>query len=115
MGAVEVRIHEPGHIEADVTAPAAGSAMVREAYAAGWKAAVDGRAAEVLRAEGRHIAVAVPAGTHRVVLDYDPPGLSASARWSAVSAALVTIGLLAWPRRRRDATEATTQAPPAPR
>ena len=58
--------------------------------------------------------MAVPAGTHRVVFDYDPPGLSAGVL-VAVSAAMVTIGLVAWPRRRRDAIEATTQAPPAPR
>jgi hypothetical protein len=111
-GTVAVRIHEPGHIEVDVSAPASGSAMVREAYAAGWKATVDGRATEVLRADGRHIAFDVPAGTHRVVLDYDPPGFRLGAL-VGLSASLVTIGLLAWPRRRRN--EETTPAPQAPR
>lgn len=108
-GNAGLRLHEPGHIEVDVTTPGPGSAVVREAYAAGWKATLDGQAAEVRRADGRHIAVAVPAGAHRVVLDYDPPGLRPGAL-VALLAALVTIGLLAWPRRRVDASEATSPA-----
>ena len=114
-GSVDVRLHDPGHMEVAVTTPTPGTAIVREAYAAGWKATVDGGAAEVLRADGRHIAVAVPAGTHVVVLDYDPPGLHFGALVGSL-AALVTIGLLAWPHpRRRDGNEAMAQAPPAPR
>lgn len=99
-GTIDVRRHDAGHIEVAVTTPAAGSAIVREAYAAGWKATIDGRAAEVLRADGRHIAVAVPAGTHLVVFDYEPPGLRFGALAGLMSAA-VTIGLAAWPLGRR--------------
>ena len=109
---VVARIHDPGHIELAVTTPARGSLIVREAYAAGWKAAIDGRAAEVGRADGRHIAVAVPAGTHAVVLDYGPPGLRLGVLVGAL-AALVTIGLLAAPRRRGEANEIRTPGPEA--
>ena len=112
-GNVDVRLRDPGHIEVAVSTPAAGSVVVREAYAVGWKATIDGRAAEVLRADGRHIAVAVPAGTHVVVLDYHPPGLRLGAL-TGLLAALVTIGLLAWPHgRRRPESEAMPPGPAA--
>jgi membrane protein YfhO len=97
-GTADVRRRDAGRLEVAVTAPLGGTLHVREAYAAGWKATVDGRAAGVQRAEGRHIAVAVPAGAHAVVLDYDPPGLRLGA-WIALASALVILGLVAVPPR----------------
>ena len=67
----------PGHEPFDVEADAPGYLVVRASYARGWRARVDGVAAPVLRANGKHRAVPVPAGRHRVVLDYAPPGLRA--------------------------------------
>jgi hypothetical protein len=49
--------------------------VVRASHARGWQARVDGAPAPVVRANGKHQAVAVPAGTHEVVLRYEPPGL----------------------------------------
>ncbi len=62
--AIEVRtdISEPSRL------------IVREAYAAGWTARVDGRAAPIARIETRYMAVHLPAGSHRLRLEYSPPG-----------------------------------------
>jgi Bacterial membrane protein YfhO len=49
--------------------------VVRASHARGWQAWVDGVPTPVMRANGKHRAVAVPAGTHEVVLRYEPPGL----------------------------------------
>jgi hypothetical protein len=53
--------------------------VVRASHARGWRALVDGVPAPVLRANGKHRAVAVNAGRHEVVLRYEAPGLVAGA------------------------------------
>ena len=98
-GAVELRRHDPGHIEVRTTTTAPAVVVVREAYAASWKAAIDGEPAAVVRANARHMGVIVPAGTHAVRLDYDPPGFRAGAL-IALAGALVSLGLAVSPRRR---------------
>jgi hypothetical protein len=69
--------------------------VVRDAYARGWSARVNDVEAPVLRANGRHRAVSVPAGTSRVVLSYRPPGLTLGLAIAAASAlSTVSIGLV---------------------
>jgi len=58
-----------------VDADGAGYLVVRESFARGWRASVDGTGAPVLRANGKHRAVPVPPGRHEVDLRYVPPGL----------------------------------------
>ena len=59
----------------DVETNASAYLVVRDSYARGWRASVDGVSAPILRADGKHRAVAVPAGKHEVVMRYEPPGL----------------------------------------
>jgi uncharacterized membrane protein YfhO len=68
----------------EVETDANGYLVVRNSYARGWRAWVDGSPAPVLRANGKHKAVAVPAGRHEVLLRYRVPGF-----WMGVSAALL--------------------------
>jgi len=65
----------PGRETFEVTADATGYLVVRDSYARGWRASVDGVPAPILRANGKHRALAVPAGRHEVVMWYEPPGL----------------------------------------
>jgi len=76
--------------------------VVRASFARGWRAAVDGRPAEVLRANAKHLAVPVPPGHHLVELRYRAPGLRPGLAVTAL-AALITVALAAFPGRRRRA------------
>jgi hypothetical protein len=82
--------------------------VVRDAWAGGWSARVDGRDAEMPRR--RHRELSVPAGSHRVVMSYAPPGLGGALVSTALALALV--GWLwrprpAWRRERADPRVAT--------
>jgi hypothetical protein len=77
-----------------VVADGTGFLVVRDSFARGWAAWVDGRPALVVRANGRHRAVRVGPGRHEVAFLYQPPGvrvglgitvlavLAASALWA---------------------------------
>jgi hypothetical protein len=62
--------------------------VVREAYALGWSAEVDGVAAPVVPADGLFRAVPVPAGAKLVVFSYDAPHGTLGAVVSALALAL---------------------------
>jgi len=59
----------------EVESNASAYLVVRASFARGWRAIVDGVPAPVMRANGKHRAVAVNAGRHEVVLRYEAPGL----------------------------------------
>jgi hypothetical protein len=81
-----------GRLDLRVSADRATAVIVREGYAAGWTAEVNGLAAPVWRANGRHLAVPIPTGESRVTLRYAPPHLHA-AFFVAGAAALLLIAL----------------------
>jgi hypothetical protein len=74
-GSARVESCVPGDERYAVASDGPGLLVTRYSFARGWRASVDGQPAPVLRANGKHRAVAVPAGTHEVRLRYDPPGL----------------------------------------
>lgn len=84
----------------DVVVDAAGLLVVRDTYARGWTATVDGSPAPVRRAGASHRAVVLSPGRHEVVMRYRPPGLALGLAVCVVAAAL-TVGRLIWPLPRR--------------
>jgi hypothetical protein len=72
-------------LEVEASGPAV--LVVVEAFSPGWQATVDGRRAEILRANLLFRAVPVPAGRHRVALVYRP-------RAALVGIALSGVGLM---------------------
>ena len=90
----------PGWIEASVEADRPSVFLVRDAYAPGWSATVDGQPAPLLRANGRHCAVPIPGGRSRVTLRYAPPRMRTGLAVSALSL-LATLALLARSRQER--------------
>jgi membrane protein YfhO len=85
-GAARPLRRDPSVQEYEVDAPGAGELLVRDSYARGWRAWVDGEEVPVRLADGKHRAVAVPSGRHRVRFAYAPPGLRAGLALMALSA-----------------------------
>lgn len=83
-------------VRIDATRPAL--LVVSQAHLPGWRASVDGRTVEVVRANGIVQGVPVPSGQHEVILRYVPPGLPAGAAISGLS--LVGLGAAALVSRR---------------
>jgi hypothetical protein len=83
-----------------VEADGKGYLVIRASFARGWRAWVDGVESPVRRANGKHRAVPVPAGTHEVALRYEPPGRRLGLVLTGLS---VLVGLALWmvPLRRR--------------
>jgi hypothetical protein len=98
--------YDPGHISVDLSGPApAGSVLVvSENYFPGWRAAVNGQAAPVVRADYNLIGVPLPAGASRVSLDFTDAayqrGKLVSLVALALALALVGAGALLERRRR---------------
>jgi hypothetical protein len=84
----------------DVEADGAGFLVTRDSFARGFIATLDGAPVPVLRANGKHRAVAVPGGLHRVRLRYRAPGLVAGLAVFALAVLVTSVLLL---RRARPA------------
>ncbi len=85
---------QPSSAVAEVEADGDGYVLFSRTFFPAWKARVDGLPAPVLVANGRDLAVAVPAGSHRVEIAYDRRpfrwgvGIQAAALLAAVAVAL---------------------------
>lgn len=71
-----------------------GYLVARDSFARGWTAEVAGREAPVLRANGKHRAVPIPAGRHEVLMRYRPPGLGPGLALTGLSLAAAALLLL---------------------
>jgi len=97
---VEAATSLPGLIEASTSSASPGWLVVAEGYYPGWQAEVDGRAADLLRANGAFMAVPVPAGEHHVQLLFTAPTVTLGLVISLLSAAtLVAMALVLWRRQ----------------
>jgi hypothetical protein len=96
-GRIEILKASPGRLDLEVEADSPTALVVRDGWAAGWRARVDGEKAVVHRSNGRHQAVQVPAGRSVVRLRYRPGGLFPGLALSVLAAACL-VGLL-WQRR----------------
>jgi hypothetical protein len=85
------RIH-PTQIQVDVQLNSAGVVVVSEMSAAGWVVTANGMPVTELRAYGTLRAVALPAGTHQLVWNYQPLWLWLGGGISLVSG-LIALGL----------------------
>jgi hypothetical protein len=100
-GQVVRRVVSSDEVSYDVDLDGPGYLVARDGFSRGFVASLDGAPAEVLRANGRHQAVAVPPGRHAVVVRYAPPGFAAG----AVVSLLGLIGLAILAQRRPPGSE----------
>lgn len=100
---VTVTHYFPEQIVLEVSAAQEGYLVLSDAYYPGWRAWVDGLEAAIRRADLLFRAVRVPAGTHHVVLSYEPWSLRVGAAVSlltALAAGLTLIGAIEKALRR---------------
>ena len=102
----EIVRYEPARIDIKVQAAAPALLVLSDLFYPGWEATVDGRPAEILRANYVMRAVAIPEGAHEVRFLYRPAsfraGVAASAAGCLAVALLISWRL--WTRRRRGDT-----------
>ena len=99
----------PERVVAELTANYTGLLVLTDLFYPGWIAEEDGKRLPILRADGWFRAVALPAGTHRVVFRYRPVAFYAGA---AVSVAALVVLLILWAlgepaRRHRSAASSS--------
>jgi len=70
--AVDILSHKPDRVEIRVSSGERGFLVLSDNYDPGWKAEVDGRSAEVFRANYIMRAVPLEAGDHHVILSFRP-------------------------------------------
>jgi hypothetical protein len=97
-GEVTTLSYAPGRVRARTTCGASCWLVLTETFAPGWHARVDGTPAPVLRADRALVAIAVPAGTHDVELDYRPRSVLVGAPVSLL--VLCVLGAVALRARR---------------
>lgn len=109
---VEWREDQPDEIRLSVTAQQPGWLVLLDGFDPGWKATVNGRAAEVRRANYNFRAVEVPAGTSSVNFSYRPTSVTAGGWVTVLSTGLIGCAMVAaWAWRRRASYDAWDVAP----
>jgi uncharacterized membrane protein YfhO len=97
--------YEANALEIKIESPVEGYLVLSDPYYPGWKAEVDGRPAEILRANYAFRAVTVPAGAHTVSMVFRPASWSLGLALSVLTVLVLLVGgSIAW-LRRRNATE----------
>jgi hypothetical protein len=96
-GQLVVTKYAPGHATLRAVLSSPSLVLVRDSFAPGWTARVDGRVVAPYPAAGIFFAVPVGAGTHEIALDYRTPGLRAGAL--VAGGWIVFAAALAWRRR----------------
>ena len=86
--------------------PSGGFVRLSDAYYPGWRATVDGREAEVFKADVCFRAAAVGPGDHEIVFEYRPTYLPlAGVITGTCGCGLVAVGIFAWRGRRRGSAQ----------
>jgi hypothetical protein len=86
--------YRPDRVRVEARLEGAGFLVLLDGHDSGWRATVDGRAADVLRANVGFRAVPVPAGTHVVEMRYRPRSAMAGLLVSALAVTAVAATLL---------------------
>jgi hypothetical protein len=100
-GTVETIEHGYDRIVLKVNSPSACLLYLAESYHPFWRAAVDGEAAKVYRANLAMRAVYIPAGEHEMVMSYHSTPYAVGG-WATVLSLLVLAGAVGWHAYRKD-------------
>ncbi len=93
-GTAHICIDRPGFLLLDTDCESQQLLVINESFHSGWKAAVDDKTAEVLRADGDFIGIVVPAGNHRIALEFQPESLRLGRLITFLGLGLIVVTLL---------------------
>jgi hypothetical protein len=96
----DMKSYSQHHVEVAAVLPGAGYLVVTDAWYPGWRAEVDGEAAEVKRAYGLFRSVRLEAGQHLVRLRYVPRSLQIGALLTLLGLAMALAAVAPVKRRR---------------
>lgn len=109
-GTVQIAELFGDRVRLETEAATPGIVVLVDAWDPGWRASIDGRATEVLRANGAFRAVAVPAGRHVVEMRYRPWPVLVGLSLSATGLVALVIGTGFLVRRRLTPASSTSSA-----
>ncbi len=89
VGEARLMGYEHERVVIETRAPGARMLVLTDVFFPGWTATVDGRPADIVRANFAFRAVRVPAGDHRVVFEYAPASFRIGAAISVTALALI--------------------------
>ena len=115
-GTVEFVSYDPKRIELKTQAGVPSVLLLNDLHHPDWKVTVDGKPAQLLRANYLMRAVQVPAGQHTVEFRYAPSSKGVLVSFGGLGLALMMGGWMIWPRWRRRviAPSGDPQIPMAP-
>ena len=98
---VDIAQSDDEYVALDVSSDKSGILVLSDTYYPGWKAKVDGKETEIIRANINSRAVVVPAGDHKVEFSYEPKSFRIGAIISLVSLVIMLVlmikpSLLSW-------------------
>lgn len=94
-GKVTLTSYEPNELKYDVSSQKGGIIVFSEIYYPGWTATVDGQETEIGRVDYVLRALAVKAGSHKVVLTFKPKSIAVTEAIAYTALALLVVAVLA--------------------
>jgi len=101
IGSSRVAARQADRVRLEAELSSAGYVVLVDAWDPGWRAWVDGRPAEILRANLAFRAVAVPAGRHTIEMRYRPATLPWSIGITALTVVAALAAALTWMRETK--------------
>lgn len=91
---VKITSYAPNHLEYDAQSKTGGVIAFSEIYYPGWTATVDGQPVEIGRVNYVLRAIKVPAGSHKVALDFHPATLQATETIAYAATIILLLALI---------------------
>lgn len=103
LSTIRLTSYEPNQLVYETSSPQDGIVVFSEIYYPGWTATIDGKSADIARADYILRAMNVPAGKHTIEMRFDPQSLhiTEGIAYGAMALLLVGVIILIWIYRKK--------------